>query len=63
MESIKDDRVLNEEIRLGFKLKKEIGGKMGISFIFIIGNKKFQKMIFWFKNTCGRKSLNFYIGP
>ena len=44
MESIKDDRVLNEEIRLGFKLKKEIGGKfkIGIDFLlllFIIGNK------------------------
>ena len=42
MESIKDDRVLNEEIRLGFKLKKKIGGKfkIGIDFyFFIIGNK------------------------
>ena len=42
MESIKDDRVLNEKIRLGFKLKK-IGGKfkIGIDFLllFIIGNK------------------------
>ena len=35
----------------GFKLKKEIRGIMRISFIFIIGNKKFQKTIFWFKNT------------
>ena len=36
MESIKDDRVLNEEIRLGFKLKKEIGGKfkIGIDFYY-----------------------------
>ena len=43
MESIKDDRVLNEKIRLGFKLKREIGVKfkIGIDFLllFIIGNK------------------------
>ena len=42
MESIKDDRVLNEEISLGFKLKKEIGGKfkIGIDFFFKIYNRK-----------------------
>ena len=33
----------------GFKLKKEIRGKMRISFIFIIGNKNFQKMIFFLR--------------
>jgi len=33
----------------GFKLKKEIRGKMRISFIFIIGNKNFQKMIFFWR--------------
>ena len=41
MESIKDDRVLNEEIWFGFKMKMKIRRKfiIGIDFLFIIGNK------------------------
>ena len=43
MGNIKDDslKILTKEIRSGFKLKKEIRGKfkIGIDFLFIIGNK------------------------
>ena len=50
MENIKDDRILNEEIRSSFKWKKKIRGKFikGIDFLFIIENKniRFQKSIF-----------------
>ena len=51
MESIKDDRVLNEEIKWGFKLQK--GNKREIYnrnwFFFLIGNKiyNFKRWFFF----------------
>ena len=63
MESIKDDRVLNEEIKWGFKLQK--GNKREIYnrnwfFFFIIGNKniQLQKIFLKLKKKMGLTSFH-----